>query len=117
MFGLSSVLALTLSAATGNFIEPAELMTPLGPVIAMLAVVTVVVNVTFFLLLKLGGGVFTSQKAYVTAIAGVLWGILLLGETMSPLAWGAIGLVLLGMYLVESKASDEPITIKRDFAA
>ena len=117
MFGLSSVLALTLSAATGNFIEPAELMTPLGPVIAMLAVVPVVVNVTFFLLLKLGGGVFTSQKAYVTAIAGVLWGILLLGETMSPLAWGAIGLVLLGMYLVESKASDEPITIKRDFAA
>ena len=90
-------------------------MSPLGGVIALLAIVTLVVNVTFFLLLKLGGGVFTSQKAYVTAIAGILWGTALLGEQMSTLAWGAIGLVLLGMYLVESKETDEPITIRRDF--
>lgn len=115
MFTFSTGLALILSAVTGNFIAPSALVSPLGGVIALLAIVTVVVNVTFFLLLKLGGGVFTSQKAYVTAIAGILWGTLLLGEQMSPLAWGAIGLVLLGMYLVESKASDEPITIKREF--
>ena len=116
MFGFSTVLALVLSVATGNFIAPSTLASPLGAVIVLLAIATVIVNITFFLLLKLGGGVFTSQKAYVTAIAGVLWGILLLGETMSPLAWGAIALVLIGMYLVELKTSDEPITIKRDFA-
>lgn len=115
MFGFSTILAVLLAAVTGNFIPPAELDTPLGAVLVTIGVVTVVVNVTFFMLLKLGGGVFTSQKAYVTAIAGVLWGILLLGETLSPLAWVAIALVLLGMYLVESKGSNEPITIKRDF--
>ncbi|MHA6325829.1 response regulator [Roseivivax sp. CAU 1753] len=115
MFGFSAVMAAALSVTTGNFIAPAALASPLGGLIAMLALVTVVVNVSFFILLKLGGGVFTSQKAYVTAIAGVLWGILLLGETMSLLAWAAIALVLIGMYLVESKASDGPITIKRKF--
>lgn len=117
MFGLSTVLALILSGATGSLIAPSALVSPLGIVIVALAIVTVTVNVTFFILLKLGGGVFTSQKAYVTAIAGVLWGIVLLGENMSPLAWFAIAMVLLGMYLVESKTPDEPITIKRDFGA
>ncbi len=115
MFGFSTVMALALTGATGSFIAPSTLVSPLGAVVAILAITTMVVNITFFLLLKHGGGVFTSQKGYVTAIAGVLWGILLLGETMSPLAWAAIVLVLIGMYLVESKTSDEPITIKRDF--
>lgn len=115
MFGFSSVMALVLSVVTGNFIAPSTLVSPLGIIVVILAITTVVVNITFILLLKLGGGVFTSQKAYVTAVAGVLWGILLLGETMSPLAWSAITLVLIGMYLVDSKTSDEPIIIKRDF--
>lgn len=116
MFALSTVFAVILSVSTGNFVAPSALVSPLGAVIAMLAIVTVIVNVTFFLLLKHGGGVFTSQKAYVTAVAGVLWGILLLGETMSALAWIAIALVLIGMYLVESKSSDQPIIIKRRFS-
>ena len=116
MFGFSTVMALVLSVTTGNFIAPSALFSPLGAIIAVLAIATVVVNITFFVLLKLGGGVFTSQKAYVTAVAGVLWGIVLLGETMSPLAWAAIALVLIGMYLVDSKTSDEPIIIKRDFS-
>lgn len=117
MFGFSTVMALALCVATDSFIAPSTLVSPLGIVVAILAVTTVIVNVTVVMLLKLGGGVFTSQKAYVTAIAGVLWGILLLGETMSPLAWAAIALVLIGMFLVESKSSAEPITIKRDFAS
>ena len=115
MFGFSTVMALVLSLGTGNFIAPSALVSPLGAVVAILAIATVVTNITFFMLLKLGGIVFTSQKAYVTAVAGVLWGIFLLRETMSPLAWTAIALVLIGMYLVDSKTSDEPIIIKRYF--
>lgn len=117
MFAFSTVLAFALAAGTGNFIAPEVLMSPLGATLAALAIVTVGTNVTFFVLLRLGGGVFTSQKAYVTAVAGVLWGMVLLGETMSAFAWIAIALVLLGMYLVGVKTSDEPITIKRDFGA
>ncbi len=116
MFGFSTLMALLLSVATGSFMSPGDLMSPLGAVIIMIGILTVLVNVTFFRLLKLGGGVFTSQKAYVTAIAGVLWGTALLGETMNATAWIAVGMVLIGMYLVESKASDAPIVIKRDFA-
>jgi drug/metabolite transporter (DMT)-like permease len=116
MFGFSTLMALVLSAVTGTFMPPSVLMSPLGAVIVMIGVLTVVANVTFFWLLKLGGEVFTSQKAYVTAIAGVLWGTALLGETMNATAWIAVGMVLIGMYLVGSKASDAPIVIKRDFA-
>lgn len=117
MFGFSTALALALTLATGTFMPLSVLNSPLGAVIVIIGILTVAVNVTFFWLLNLGGGVFTSQKAYVTAIAGVLWGTALLGETMSATAWLAVGLVLVGMYLVESKASDAPIVIKRDFTA
>ena len=48
---------------------------------------------------------------------GIVWGMLLLGETMSWLAWVAILFVLGGMYLVETKPSEDPIRIKRDFRA
>lgn len=115
MFAFSTVLAFGLAGVTGNIMPASSLRSPLGLVIALLAVGTVVANVTFVLLLKLGGGVFTSQTAYVTAIAGVVWGIVLLGESVSPLAWIAIGLVLIGMYMVGSKPSDDPVAIKRNF--
>jgi drug/metabolite transporter (DMT)-like permease len=115
MFAFSTVMAAGLAIVSGNLIPPQALYSPLGGLLAAIAFVTVIVNAIFFILLKLGGSVFTSQKAYVTAIAGVLSGMVLLGETMSVLAWVAIGLVLLGMYLVGSKASDEPITIQRAF--
>jgi DNA-binding response OmpR family regulator/drug/metabolite transporter (DMT)-like permease len=115
MFAFATVLAFALALGTGNIIAPEKLLSPMGATLAALAFVTVATNVTFFILLKLGGGVFTSQKAYVTALAGLLWGIFLLGETISPLAWGAIAVVLLGMYLVGAKTSKEPITIQRNF--
>lgn len=115
MFAFSTVLATILSWSTGNFMPLSALASPMGGVIAVIAIVTVLVNTTLLILLKQAGGVFTSQKAYITAIAGVLWGMLLLGEKLSPLAWAAIGLVLLGMYLVGSKVSNEPITIERNF--
>ena len=115
MFAFSTAMAAWLAIVSGNLIPPQALYSPLGGLLAAIAFVMVIVNVTFFILLKLGGSVFTSQKAYVSAIAGVLSGMVLLGETMSALAWVAIGLVLLGMYLVGTKVSEEAITIQRDF--
>jgi DNA-binding response OmpR family regulator len=115
MFAFSTAMAAWLAIVSGNLIPPQALYSPLGGLLAAIAFVMVIVNVTFFILLKLGGSVFTSQKAYVSAIAGVLSGMVLLGETMSVLAWVAIGLVLLGMYLVGTKVSEEAITIQRDF--
>ena len=83
--------------------------------VTAISVISIAANVSFLYLIKFAGPVFASQTAYVQALSGIVCGMLLLGETMTALAWVAIFLVLVGMYLVESKASEEPITIKRDF--
>ncbi len=115
MFFFSAVFAVPLAVATGNFIPVSELISPLGSIVVLLTVIAIVSNVSFLYLLMFAGPVFGSQTAYVQALSGIVCGVLLLGETMSALAWIAMLLVLVGMFLVESKASDEPITIKRDF--
>jgi drug/metabolite transporter (DMT)-like permease len=48
-------------------------------------------------------------------IAGVVWGMLLLNEDLSALAWVAFGVIILGMYLVEPEAKKEELVIRRSF--
>ena len=47
------------------------------------------------------GAVFASQVAYSQTLAGIVWGMLLLDEQLSPVAWGAFALVIVGFWLVE----------------
>lgn len=49
------------------------------------------------------GPVFASQTAYVITLAGMFWGILLLGERHSLYVWGALVLMLTGLALVRPR--------------
>lgn len=115
MFAFALLFAVPLAWLSGQWILPEHLGTELGFVILMLALASIGANVAFVYLLDLAGAVFSSQAAYATALAGIIWGMLLLGERLSLYAWGAIALVLLGMYLVETKGSDGPIKIRRQY--
>lgn len=115
MFAISVVFAVPLALLNDQWIAPQLLISQLGLVIAFLALASVSANVVFVYLLDLAGAVFSSQAAYATALAGTVWGMLLLGERLGVLAWVAIALVLFGMYLVETKGSDKPIKIKRQY--
>lgn len=116
MFCFSLVFALPLAWGNDQWIYPSDLFaSQLGLVIFVLALVSILANVGFVYLLDLAGAVFSSQAAYVTALAGIVWGMLLLDERLSALAWAAIALVFVGMYLVETKGSDAPVKIKRQY--
>lgn len=49
------------------------------------------------------GSVFAAQVSYIVTIAGVILSILLLGEDYSGYIWLALGLVLIGLFLVQPK--------------
>ena len=115
MFAFSIAFAVPLALLNGQWIPAGQLASPLGLVILLLALASISANVAFVYLLDLAGAVFSSQAAYATALAGIIWGMLLLGERLGLLAWVAIALVLLGMYLVETKGSDKPIKIRRQY--
>jgi len=115
MFSFSILFAVPLAWLNDQWILPSALISSLGVVIFMLALVSVVANVAFVYLLDLAGAVFASQVAYATAIAGIIWGMLLLSERLGVFSWVAIAMVILGMYLVETKGSDKPIKIMRRY--
>lgn len=85
-------------------------------VIVLLGLIAGGSNILFFQLIATAGSVFASQSGYVYTLAGIMWGILLLGEEMHLLAWLSFVLILIGMYLVEPKASSDNVIVKRSFA-
>ena len=115
MFAFSVAFAVPLALLSEQWIPVNQLYSALGIVVFALAVVSIVSNAVYILLLEVAGVVFSSQVSYGAAIAGILWGMLLLQERLTVWAWLAIGLVLLGMYLVETKSSDKPVKIKRNY--
>ncbi|WP_298818291.1 response regulator [uncultured Roseibium sp.] len=117
--GLMMALSTAMLAPWAYF--SGDLMT-LGPSIGRLEILVLLMGIVgasslllAFHLIATAGAVFYSQSAYAMTIAGVVWGMLLLNEELSPLAWIAFAIIIIGMYLVEPKSSDEELVIKRNF--
>ena len=68
-----------------------------------------------FYVIRTAGAVFYSQTAYTMTIAGVLWGVLILNEQLTPLAWLAFAVIVFGMYLVEPNKDKKELIIRRKF--
>ncbi len=106
LFGASltgAVLALPLAIATGQFIDPRP---PWGlPDLAISAssLIHVVVYTSYVWMVGRAGPVFAVQVSYLVTGFGVLWAMLLLGETFSGWVWAAMGVMLLGMFLVQPR--------------
>lgn len=115
MFGIATVFVVPMSLLSGQWMQPGALSQSLVSVIILLGLATVFANLALVFLVDLGGAVFSSQVAYARVLAGIFWGMLLLGERLNWAAWLAIGFVLVGMYLVETKGFDKPVKIKRQY--
>jgi drug/metabolite transporter (DMT)-like permease len=103
MFLSVSVLLLPVLLAAGVDVVPRW---PLGtPEWAVVAVATVTLVDYFFitLLILWAGPVFTSQAAYLVTLAGVMWGMIIFGDSLSPWLWTAIGLLMAGLTLVRPR--------------
>jgi CheY-like chemotaxis protein len=90
-----------------------DALIPLGPVlgpreitVGIIALAGTLATVLSFQLVRVAGPVFASQTAYSCALAGIVWSMLLLGESLGATAWLALGLMLVGLYFVEPKESE-----------
>ena len=67
-------------------------------------------------LIRSAGAVFASQSSFVVTFAGIVWSILLLGESLPLLAWVALLLLIVGLMLVGPKEEAEekdPIQLRK----
>jgi drug/metabolite transporter (DMT)-like permease len=80
---------------------------PFGPlewsVIAM-ALASAVAYSMFLYVISVAGPIFASQTAYLVTLAGVLWGMALLGERHSFWIWAALAVMLAGLLLVQPRS-------------
>ena len=78
-------------------------MDKLKLVLILLAAKTLIGTALTVLLLKTSGAVFGSQAGYVVTFSGIAWSLGLLDETLPLMAWVALGIMLVGLILVEPK--------------
>ena len=106
LFGASligAVIAVPLALGSGQFISP---LGPYGaPEWALIAssLIHVVVYSSYVWLVGRAGPVFAVQVSYLVTGFGVLWAMVMLGESYSPYIWAALGLVLAGVALVQPR--------------
>jgi drug/metabolite transporter (DMT)-like permease len=96
----SAVISLVLAVATGKF----QMLWPpftKGELAMMLHIVLAGLNFYgVFELVRIAGPTYMSQSSSVAVGYGVLFGYLILDETLSLWVWGAIALILTGVALV-----------------
>lgn len=100
------VMAAPVALASGHWISP---LPPYGaPDLAIVAsaVAHAIAYTTYVWLLGRAGAVFAAQVGYLVTGFGIFWAKLILGETYSPWVWAAIGLMFLGLFLVQPRRPD-----------
>lgn len=117
MMGLSAAMLLPVAYFTGDLMVLQPTLGRLELMVLLLGIIGAGSLLLAFYLIATAGAVFYSQSAYTMTLAGIVWGMLLLNEELSAVAWAAFAVILVGMYLVEPKPSDEKLVINRSFTA
>lgn len=116
MMALSALMLAPLALLRGDLFAFGSGLASLGPLVLLMGVVSASSILLAFHLIATAGAIFYSQSAYAMTLAGIVWGMLLLDEQLPVIAWLAFLAILIGMYLVEPKPSDEKLEIRRTFA-
>ena len=61
----------------------------------------------FIYLIGRAGSVFSSQVGYLVTFFGVVWGIIILGESHSVFVWLSLAMIMLGIFLVKPKQTSQ----------
>jgi DNA-binding response OmpR family regulator/drug/metabolite transporter (DMT)-like permease len=114
IYGLALVVScfmlMPLVVGFGDFIPVQFLAGKLGIIVVLIALASALAMILFIYLIATTGAVFASQSAYATTTAGIGWSIVLLGEYIPLWTWAALGLIIVGLIMVEPKqeAEEEP---------
>lgn len=110
LFGASVVgalLSLPLALGFGHWVNPLGGFGMPEGALVLSSIVHAFVYAGYVWLVGRAGAVFAAQVSYLVTIFGVGWAMLILGEAYSGYIWGALGLMLLGMFLVQPRDTEE----------
>jgi drug/metabolite transporter (DMT)-like permease len=108
---LCMLITLPLSLATNQFFIPKISNLDLLLPILGLGTIGATAYSVFIVLINRAGSVFASQTGYLVTFCGVLWGIVLLGESHSVFVWLSLFLIMAGIFLVQPRGTKANDTI------
>ena len=103
---LAAVILLPVTLASGQMFFPAFPFGTLEWTILALAVITAVAYTLFITVINIAGPVFASQTGYLVTLGGVVWGMVLFGETHSSWVWASVVTMIMGLALVTPRKTD-----------
>lgn len=96
--------ALPLALLTDQWVDPFANFGAAELALIAAAALHALVYATYVWLVGKAGSVFASQSAYIVTATGVVSSIVLLQETYSIYIWLALGVMMLGIFLVQPRA-------------
>ena len=105
---LGACLSLPLALGSGAFIDPSLPWDGADWALIGSSAIHALVYSGYVGLVRRAGPSFAAQVSYLVTGSGVLWAMLLLGEGYSTWVWAALGLMMLGLFLVQPRESDLP---------
>lgn len=107
LFG--AVIAAPLAWFSGQWIDPMAGMGRPEWALVGSSVIHAFVYSTYVWLVGRAGSVFASQVSYAVTGSGVIWAMVLLSESYSLWIWGALVVMLLGVFLVRPRDTGEAL--------
>ena len=102
-----AVLSFPLALGFGHWLNPLGGFGAPESALVLSSIVHALVYAGYVWLVGRAGAVFAAQVSYLVTIFGVGWAMLILDEAYSGYIWGALGLMLLGMFLVQPRDREE----------
>ncbi|MGC6496292.1 MAG: DMT family transporter [Candidatus Puniceispirillaceae bacterium] len=101
LFGAMTVLPLSL--ASGHMFPLAFPFGVLEWAIFGNAAINILAFICFITTINLAGPVFASQTGYIVTVSGVVWGMVLFGESHSGWVWMSLLVMIIGLSLVSPR--------------
>jgi len=108
LFGASVVgaaLALPLTFATGTWIDPRPPWGAPDAAVVVASVVHALVYAGYVWMVGRAGAVFAAQVSYLVTGFGVVWAMILLGESYGAGFWIAMAFMFTGLFLVQPRSA------------
>lgn len=108
VYAVSALMVAPIAFVLDDFIPLYLLKGTLGLYVLCLAAVTSLAMILFMRLIATAGPVFAGQNAYAATAAGICWSILLVNEHIPLGIWVALGIIVMGLLLVEPQKEADP---------
>ena len=104
---VSLIATLPIALVTGTFIIPILPFSKADFAVVLSGLANTAAYVGFVWMIGSGGAVFASQVAYLVTGFGVVWSMILLGESYSIWIWSALVVIIAGLFLTQPRPKPE----------